>query len=75
MADTTTQTFSVSGMHCASCGLLIDEELSELAGVVSSSTDSDGGHTVVTYDPQAVGPDAIVAAISAAGYTATPTPG
>ncbi|MCX5128104.1 hypothetical protein [Streptomyces sp. NBC_00347] len=27
--------FTVTGMHCNSCGLLIDDEVEELAGVVA----------------------------------------
>jgi copper chaperone CopZ len=29
---------AVEGMHCASCGLLIDDELEDLPGVRSAST-------------------------------------
>ncbi|WP_163568730.1 heavy-metal-associated domain-containing protein [Fodinicola feengrottensis] len=33
-----TYTFTVEGMHCGSCGMLIDETLEDLDGVVRSTT-------------------------------------
>jgi copper chaperone len=39
--------FAVSGMHCASCGLLIDDEVEELPDVACSTTDVRKGRTVV----------------------------
>ncbi|MGH9157683.1 MAG: heavy-metal-associated domain-containing protein [Acidimicrobiales bacterium] len=33
-------TFLVAGMHCASCGLLIDDALDELTGVRTCATDA-----------------------------------
>lgn len=67
---TETLTFSVSGMHCASCGLLIDDALEDLSGVDRSETDSRRGRTVVRADTAVVGVEAIVATIAAAGYQA-----
>ncbi len=65
--------FAVDGMHCASCGLLIDEVVEELAGVVSSATDVGAGRTVVTVAAGAgVHPSTIIDAITGAGYTARP---
>ncbi|MFN2506070.1 MAG: cation transporter [Acidimicrobiales bacterium] len=59
--------FVVTGMHCASCGMLIDEAVEELVGVVSSATSVRRSRTVVTYDPAQSSPAAIAAAIAAAG--------
>ena len=73
MASMTRQTFSVEGMHCASCSLLIDEVLEELDGVHRSTTKLRKRRTVVEFDRAACTPDAIVAAIAGAGYTAAPT--
>nr|WP_260860025.1 cation transporter [Streptomyces cupreus] len=58
----------VEGMHCASCGLLIDDELEDLPAVRSSSTDVRAGRTVVHLEPGA-DPDtaALVAAVEGAG--------
>ncbi|MFE7603279.1 heavy-metal-associated domain-containing protein [Streptomyces sp. NPDC057494] len=64
---------SVEGMHCAGCGLLIDDELEELPGVRSSRTDVRGGRTVVRLDDGVAAMDAAVlgAAVRSAGdYTA-----
>ncbi|MFE4632574.1 heavy-metal-associated domain-containing protein [Streptomyces sp. NPDC056773] len=61
--------FTVTGMHCGSCGLLIDDEVEELAGVVSSATSVRAGRTVVETD-RPVPPADVIAAIAAAGYPA-----
>ncbi len=69
---TVTQTFAVSGMHCASCGLLIDDVVEELAGVSSSETDMGKVTTTVTFDPGATSIEDVVAAIAGEGYKAQP---
>ena len=71
MNDTITYTFVVSGMHCASCGLLIDETLEELSGVHRAQTSVRAGRTMVDADPAVADPDTLAAAITAAGYPAT----
>jgi copper chaperone CopZ len=70
MADKST--LVVTGMHCASCGLLIDETLEELPGVVSSSTDLRRETTTVEYDPAQTTLTTIAAEIVGLGYTARP---
>lgn len=74
MSDTTFH-LRVDGMHCASCGLLIDETLEELPGVRASQTSVRTGRTTVVAS--GIGPAELVAAIGEAGYTAMPldTPG
>jgi len=62
--------FAVEGMHCASCGLLIDETVEDLDGVVSSATSLCTKRATVTLDPARCGPADVVAAIGQAGYTA-----
>ncbi|MER5763743.1 heavy metal-associated domain-containing protein [Streptomyces sp. NPDC002082] len=64
--------FTVTGMHCNSCGLLIDDEVEELAGVVASTTSLRRGRTVVDTD-RPVDPAAVIAAIATAGYRAERT--
>nr|WSW49347.1 heavy-metal-associated domain-containing protein [Streptomyces sp. NBC_01001] len=57
-------------MHCNSCGLLIDDEIEELPGVTSSTTDVRKERTVV----ELTGPipaERIVAAIAEACYSGT----
>ncbi len=64
--------FVVSGMHCVSCGLLVDDVLEDLEGVERSSTDSRGGRIVVRFDPAVTSAVDIVAAIADVGYLAEP---
>lgn len=71
MSGTVTLAFIVKGMHCASCGLLIDDTLEDLDGVQRSETDSKRGRTVVAADPSTT-TSQIVAAIAEAGYHAEP---
>lgn len=75
MAETTTVTFRVEGMHCASCGMLIDETLEGLDGVRRAETSVKAKRTTVELDPQRCDPDDVIAAIVDAGYTAEPDPG
>jgi P-type Cu+ transporter len=64
--------FDVSGMHCQSCVGLIRDEVSEVAGVASVSVDLAAGTAIVRFDPSLAGDAEIVAAVEAAGYTASP---
>lgn len=70
MSDTITYTFVISGMHCGSCGLLIDETLEEMPGVHRAQTSVRAGRAVVDADPAIADPDTLAAAITAAGYPA-----
>ena len=72
MGVSVTLAFVVTGMHCASCGLLVDDAVEELPGVERSETDSRRGRTVVRADPAATTSAEIVAAIAQAGYSAAP---
>lgn len=72
MNDITRQSFTVDGMHCASCTLLIDEVLEDLDGVRRSTTSLRRRRTVVEYDATTCTPEAVVAAIAEAGYTSAP---
>lgn len=70
----TTVSLRVDGMHCASCGLLIDDALEDLTGVTRSETSLREGRTIVHLDPAMCSPDQLVAAVAEAGYTATVLP-
>ena len=64
---------SVTGMHCASCGLLIDDVVEDVPGVARSATDVTAGRTLVTFAEGAVVEPGVVAeAIAELGYTAHP---
>jgi Cu+-exporting ATPase len=65
-----THTFTVAGMHCAGCGLRIDDTLEDLPGVRRSTTSVRAGRTVVEHD--GLDPRDLAAAITAAGYPAEP---
>lgn len=67
-----TMTWQISGMHCSSCSILIDEAVEELEGVTSSSTSLKRKLTTVTYDFTRCDADQIAAAIVDAGYQAAP---
>lgn len=61
----------VEGMHCASCGLLIDDELEEVPGVRSSRTDVRKGRSTIRLDDEgAVDHATLIAAVERAGYQA-----
>jgi copper chaperone CopZ len=62
----------VTGMHCEACVALIEEVLSERAGVESASVDLETSRATVAYDPSVLGPDDLRSAIEEAGYSATP---
>jgi len=62
-----TATFVVTGMHCPSCGMLIDEVVEDVAGVVASATSVQRGRKVVTHDPTRSTVAEIAAAIVGAG--------
>ena len=70
--ETTIHVWRVTGMHCSSCSILIDEAVEELDGVASSTTSVKKKLTTVTIDPQRCEPDQVAEAIRAAGYEATP---
>lgn len=65
-----TRTFTVEGMHCASCALLIDDALADLPGVQHAETSRRRGHSIVELDPAAAAPQDVVAVIEDLGYRA-----
>lgn len=67
---TVTKRFNTTGMHCPSCSMLIQMDVSDLPGVTSVSADHRTGVTEVTYDETSVTADEIVDAITKAGYAA-----
>lgn len=63
-------TFKTSGMHCPSCSMLIEMNVSELPGVETVRASHADGTTVVTYDQTQVDASRIESEIRAAGYEA-----
>lgn len=74
MTTKVTYTFRVEGMHCASCGLLIDDDLTDLDGVLDTRTSVRTSTSTVVLDPERCNPDAVIAAITALGYQAQRQP-
>lgn len=70
---TTTVTFRVTGMHCGSCSLLIDDVLEDLPGVHATRTSVKDRRSVVDLDLTRSSTADVVAAIAEAGYQAEPT--
>jgi len=62
----------VTGMHCQSCAALIEETLVRDSGVHRATVDLDAGRASVVYDPGAITVDDLCAAVTGAGYAATP---
>ena len=61
-------TIEVSGMHCAACGLLIDDVMLDVDGVRTSVTDTRSGCCRVTVD-DGVEDAALLGAVIEAGYS------
>jgi len=73
-ATITTQALSITGMHCSSCGKLIDEALEELPGVASSITNVGQSRTDIDFDPAIISLDAIYRTLGELGYAGLPAP-
>jgi copper chaperone len=71
MSQARTYTFTITGMHCASCALRIDDALEDLPGVNRSQSSVRAGRTVVDTDPAGVDLDVLVAVIASLGYQGT----
>lgn len=59
-------------LSCPSCIGKIEGRLARLPGVESSKVHMATGRIEVTHDPEAADTDALVAAVSEAGYQAAP---
>jgi P-type Cu+ transporter len=62
----------VSGMDCASCVAHVTKAATSMPGVRRADVNLARGRAVVAFDPSAVRPEQIAAAISDAGYPTTP---
>lgn len=67
----TQEKLKISGMHCASCAMTIDEELEELDGVTEAKTSYRKQVTKVTFDEGRVDVDAIATVVQKLGYQAS----
>jgi copper chaperone len=62
--------FIITGMHCTSCALLIDGDLEDMDGVISSSTSYARAETIVEFDEGKVTYEKILEIIKKNGYDA-----
>jgi copper chaperone CopZ len=69
VAETTIR-LKTTGMHCGSCAMMVAMTLEDVHGVLRATSDYPTSMTEVTFDADVVAPDALVAAIEAAGYGA-----
>ena len=61
----------VRGMSCGHCEMRVRKALMEVPGVLDAEASHEREQAVVTVDPkQAVAPEALAAAVQAAGYEA-----
>ncbi|MDO8499578.1 MAG: heavy metal translocating P-type ATPase [bacterium] len=67
--NNTTQ-LNISGMHCASCALLIENALHKTPGVVSANVNYGAEKARVVFD-DAISTETIIDVVSKAGYTAS----
>src|SRR5680860_1450511 len=64
------KTFPVKGIHCASCVLIIEQSLKEVAGVKTASVNLATAKATATYDADQVTDDKLQSAVSNVGYQA-----
>ena len=65
-----TITIEILGMHCASCGILVDDCMEDVSGIVSSATDIRSGRCVAVVTEGVTDSD-VLGAVVEAGYSGT----
>lgn len=61
---------SVTGMHCASCQVLVQRSLSKTPGVLKANVNYASGRAQVEFDERLASPEKLVHAVEKAGYKA-----
>lgn len=61
-------TFTVSGMHCASCARTVEDKLGGLPGVRQVRVNLADDRASVSFDPRKLGPEDLFEAVRQAGY-------
>jgi periplasmic mercuric ion binding protein len=69
-AEPRTITLGVEHMTCAACPITVRKALSHVAGVTQSTVDMKAHTATVTFDPGKTTPEALVTAVSEAGFPA-----
>ncbi|MBI4427275.1 MAG: copper-translocating P-type ATPase [Candidatus Magasanikbacteria bacterium] len=62
--------FNITGMHCASCALMIESKLNKLPGVKSAQVNSATEKATVEYDCDSCDSEKIIKTVKGAGYGA-----
>ena len=70
--ETKTSEYRVPEMHCASCAMLLEGLEDDLPGVVRVDAEVRRQQVTVTFDPDQVQEEAILAAALAEGYELVP---
>lgn len=65
----------LDGMHCTSCSMNVDFTLEDLDGVQEAKTHYATQQSVVTFDPQKITREKIVATVTELGYIVVMTEG
>ena len=65
------QKFKVTGMTCSACSAHVEKAVRKLDGVSSVAVDLLGGSMQVEFDEARLTPDAIISAVTGAGYGAS----
>ena len=66
-----TKSFTVTGMTCGNCERHVRHAAEKVSGVTSVQVDRPANQATVSFDPAQTSPEAIAAAITAAGYETT----
>ena len=64
------KTFSIKGMHCASCVMVIEDSLKKMDGVTQATVNLATEKATVIYDPIKVTDEQLSSAVSNVGYQA-----
>ena len=75
MSEPVTKSFTVTGMTCGNCERHVRQAAQKVPGVTSVQVDRPANRATVSFDPAQTSPEAIAAAITAAGYDTTPSSG
>lgn len=62
---------AVSGMSCGHCRETVERALRSQAGVQSATVNLEAGTADVEYEEREIGPEQLIAAVTAEGYPAT----
>lgn len=65
------QTFDITGMSCSACSANVEKAVNRLNGIKSASVNLLANKLSAEYDAAAINEDAIIAAVTAAGYGAS----